>query len=289
MDRPDDSAHRTDAHRAVVVSAVGLALTGSVELTLAVLTHSVGLLGDALHNLSDVSTSALVFVGFRVSKRPPTRAFPYGYERAEDVAGLGIAVVIWLSAGFAGVESYRKLVGHGATTHLGLGMVGAVFGIIGNQAVARYKGRIGRRISSATLIADAQHSWLDSVSSLGALLGLLIVALGYRWGDPLAGLSVTIFIAHIGYEVTRHLAARLMDGVDPAILERVEKAAATISGVSDVTAKARWSGRALRVDINALLGSETSLEDALHTGRHVELAVQQSVPEVTEVRVFATT
>src|SRR5713226_630900 len=114
--RHDEAAHRRAAHRAVAVSAIGLGITGGIELVLAVLTGSVGLLSDALHNLSDVSTSAVVFVGFWVSKRRPTGRFPYGYERAEDLAGLGVALVIWASALFAGIESYRKLAARGTTS-----------------------------------------------------------------------------------------------------------------------------------------------------------------------------
>jgi cation diffusion facilitator family transporter len=120
------------------------------------------------HNLSDVSTSAVVFLGFRLSRRPPTERYPYGLERAEDLAGIGIAVVIWASAAFAGFESVRKLIEHGHTAHVSAGIAGAVVGIVGNQAVARYKLIVGRRISSATLIADARHSWLDALSSTGA-------------------------------------------------------------------------------------------------------------------------
>src|ERR1700688_2909433 len=142
----DDAAHRRDANRAVGFSAAGLALAGLVELLLAVLTGSVALLGDAIHNLSDVSTSAVVFLGFRVSRKPASRTHPYGYERAEDLAGLGVALVIWLSAVFAGYESYRKLTGNGQTTHIWIGMAAAALGIAGNQAVAWYKRRIGKRI-----------------------------------------------------------------------------------------------------------------------------------------------
>ena len=121
------------------------------------LTGSVGLLGDAIHNLSDVSTSAVVFLGFRLSRRPPTERYPYGLERAGDLAGIGIAAATWVSAAFACYES--KLLEHGRTSHVGAGVVGAALGIVGNQVVARYKLRVGRRINSATLIADARHSW----------------------------------------------------------------------------------------------------------------------------------
>jgi hypothetical protein len=124
-------------------------------------------------------------------------------------------VVIWASAAFAGYESVRKLIEHGRTSDVGLGIAGAVLGIIGNQVVARYKMRVGRRINSATLIADARHSRLDALSSAGALAGLIAVALGQAWGDPVAGIAVTIFICHVGYEVTADVMRRLADGVDP--------------------------------------------------------------------------
>ncbi len=201
--RFNDRMDRRDAHRAIGISALGLGLTGLIELGIALVTGSVGLLGDALHNLSDVSTSLVVFVGLRVSRRAASASNPYGYERAEDIAGLGVALVIWVSAAFAGAVSVRKLLVSGGTSHVGLGIVAAAVGIVGNQLVARYKLRVGRRIQSATLVADAQHSWLDAVSSAGALLGLVGVLAGYRWADGVAGLVVTGFIVHVGWRVTR--------------------------------------------------------------------------------------
>jgi cation diffusion facilitator family transporter len=282
--RHDEAEHRRAANRAIAVSAVGLALTGGIELVLALITHSVGLLGDALHNLSDVSTSALVFIGFAVSKKPPTARYPYGYERAEDIAGLGVALVIWASAIFAGVESYRKLVGHGQTTHVGIGMVGAVLGIAGNQVVARYKARVGRRIQSATLQADARHSWLDALSSLGALIGLGVVALGYRIGDPIAGFAVTLFILHVGYEVTSELVHHLMDGVEPDLLQDGKAAAETVPGVLDAEVVGRWTGRTLRLDVQARLDPGVTIADAEDVGRQVEAAVLDTVEEARQVR-----
>ena len=244
----DDTADRRQANRAIAVSALGLAATGLIELLLAILTGSVGLLGDAIHNLSDVSTSAVVFLGFRLSAGP-TERYPYGLERAEDLAGVGIAVVIWASAAFAGYESIRKLVDHGHTSHLAAGIAGAVIGILGNQIVARYKLVVGRRINSATLIADARHSWLDALSSAGALAGLIAVALGQPWGDPVAGLAVTAFICHVGYEVTGDVVHRLADGIDPAVITGAEAAAGSVPGVLYAHARARWTGRTLRVEI----------------------------------------
>lgn len=279
----DDTEHRRDANRAVAVSAVGLALTGLVELGIALLTGSVGLLGDALHNLSDVSTSLVVFIGFHVSKRPATPTNPYGYERAEDLAGLGVALVIWASAVFAGVVSIHKLTEHGRTSHLGLGMAAAAVGIVGNQVVARYKLRVGRRIQSATLLADAQHSWLDALSSAGAFLGLVGVALGLRWADGVAGLIVTAFILHVGWEVTSELFVHLMDGVDPQVLADAEKAALAVPGVEHVHARGRWMGRSLLVELEGFVPAATTVHAAEAVGQQVEEAVRTAVPECRAV------
>ena len=275
----DDADERRQANRAVAVSAVGLGVTGLVELLVAILTGSVGLLGDAIHNLSDVSTSAVVFLGFRLSRRPPTETYPYGLERAEDLAGVGIAVVIWVSAAFAGFESVRKLLEHGHTAHVGAGIAGAVLGIVGNQVVARYKLVVGRRINSATLLADARHSWLDALSSAGALAGLVAVALGQSWGDPVAGLAVTAFICHVGYEVTADVLHRLADGVDPDVITRAEAAAGSVPGVIHAHARARWTGRTLRVEVEGWVDPGLTVQDADALGRVVADQISRQLPE----------
>lgn len=277
--RRDDTADRRDANRAVGVSAAGLAATGLIELLLAVLTGSVGLLGDAIHNLSDVSTSAVVFLGFRLSRRPASERYPYGLERAEDLAGVGIAVVIWASAAFAGYESVRKLIEHGHTAHVGAGIAGAVIGIIGNQVVARYKLKVGRRIGSATLVADAKHSWLDALSSAGALAGLIAVAAGQSWGDPVAGLAVTAFICHVGWEVTVDVTRRLADGVDPEVIQGAEAAAGSVPGVVHAHARARWTGRTLRVEIEGWVDPDLTVRAADLLGHEVAGAVAERLPE----------
>jgi cation diffusion facilitator family transporter len=283
----DEKEHREAANRAIGISAIGLALTGGFELALAIYTGSVALLGDALHNLSDVSTSLVVFLGFRVSKRKPTKRYPYGYERAEDLAGLGVALVIWASAAFAGIQSYQKLVHNSGTTHLVPGMVAAVVGVIGNQVVARYKSRVGKRIQSATLIADAKHSWLDAISSVGALLGLVAVYFGLRWGDPVAGFAVTLFIAHVGYEVTIEIAHHLMDGVDEDDILTATEAARSVKGIEQVEVRGRWMGRSLLLEIEAQMAGPTTLSEAQRVGVEVEERVRNAVPAARQVRYLA--
>ncbi len=282
----DESVDRRDANRAVIWGGAGLALTGLIELGLALLSGSVALLGDALHNLSDVSTSVLVFIGFRASRRSPTERYPYGFERAEDISGVGIAIVIWASAAFAGIESVRKLLSHGGTSHVGWAIAGACVGILGNQIVAWYKRRIGTRINSATLIADAKHSWLDALSSAGALIGLLGVLAGLNWADAVAGIVVTGFICHVGWEVSTDIAHRLMDGVDPEILTTAETVAASVPGVRHAHARARWTGRTLRVEIEGWVDGHTTVAEADHIGQTI---ADRLAPQLPDMRNFAWT
>lgn len=281
--RHDEREHRHQANQAVGFSALGLAIAGGVELAIAVFTGSVALLGDALHNLSDVSTSLVVFVGFRVSKRSPTAPYPYGFERAEDLAGLGVALVIWASAIFAGYESFQKLISGATTTHLTAGVAAAAVGVFGNQVVARYKIHIGKRIQSATLVADGKHSLLDSLSSLGALAGLVAVALGQRWGDPVAGIAVTLFIARVGYEVTHEVFHHLMDGLDPSDSAAAQAAALSVAGVESALVRGRWMGRSLILEVEARVAPDLTVADAEAIGCKVEDAIFDVVEAVRQV------
>lgn len=285
--RHDEGVHRAEANRALGFSALGLGIAGVLELAVALLSGSVALLGDALHNLSDVTTSLVVFVGFRISKHSPTARYPYGFERAEDLAGLGVALVIWASALFAGYESVQKLFSGGETTHLGLGIAAAAVGVVANQVVGRYKGRVGRRIQSSALIADAKHSWLDSLASVGALLGLLAVGLGQPWGDPVAGFAVTLFIVHVGYQVTSQLAHHIMDGVDIEDCQAARLAAQSVPGVESAVVRGRWTGRSLILEVEGRVRSDLTVAEAERVGSEVEDAVFGAVESVRQVRWMA--
>lgn len=221
----DDADERRQANRAVVVSAVGLALTGVIELA---------------------------------TRWYPTRWRRWTYGRAEDLAGIGVALVIWASAVAAGFESVTKLLRHGGTTHPGRGIAAAVVGIVGNQFAARYKLVVGRRSGSATMVADAKHSRLDALSSAGAMVGLIGVALGWGWADAIAGIIVTGFICHVGREVTSDIAQRLLDGVDPRIITTAETVATAVQGADHAHARAPLDGRTRRVEVEGFLDPDRS-------------------------------
>ena len=272
--------------RAIAVSSVGLLFTSTLELVVVVFSGSVALLADGLHNLGDVFTTVGVYFGFRASRRSPSARYPYGYGRAEDLAGIVIIVAIWSSAVLAAIQSYDKFRSGRGTTHLTIGMVAAVIGIVGNQLVARYKLRVGRAIKSAPLIVDARHSWLDAVASFGALLGLIGVALGFKQADPIAGFAITALIVHIGIDATRDVVSRLMDVHDPEAAERVRSVALEIQGIESISdLRVRWLGREAEVRLVIHLRPNTSITEAHALAHAVQDRVKAELPEAREVMV----
>jgi divalent metal cation (Fe/Co/Zn/Cd) transporter len=121
------------------------------------------------------------------------------------------------------------------------------------------------------------------LSSVGALVGLILVASGVRWGDPVAGLAVTLFIVNVGREVTGEMLHHLMDGVDPSHLKMAATAASSVPGVMTVDARGRWMGRSLVIDIDAQVAAGLSMTAAEAIGGEVRAAIFEVLDEARRV------
>lgn len=272
--------------RAIRLSAVALGATAAFQFVIVALGGSAALFADALDNLGDVVTTITLALAFMGARRAADHRYTFGYQRLEDLAGVFIVIVIWASAGLAGFESSRKLVGEHEVGFLGWGIAAALAGAAGNEFVARYKIRVGRRIGSQPLVADGQHARTDALASLAAFAGLLGVRLGFEEADPIAGLLVTLAIAAIAWEASRHVLARLLDAVDPAIVRRVEDIARQTAGVVEIgRVQARWAGRSLYVTLTVAADGHLSLSDAHAVAEAVHHAVLHDVPGVAQVDV----
>ena len=208
------------------------------------LSGSVALLGDALHNGADALTAVPLGVAFLLSRRRPTRRYTYGYGRAEDLAGIVIVAVIVLSSAAAAYAAVTRLLHPHPVTHLAAVAIAAAVGFAGNELVARYRIRTGRRIGSAALVADGLHARTDGFTSLAVLVGAGGVAIGWRWADPVVGLLITAAIAMVGWQAAREVGRRLMDSVDPALTEQAEATLLATPGVLAAgRVRLRWVGR----------------------------------------------
>jgi cation diffusion facilitator family transporter len=253
----------SDGIRAVAVSLALLLATAGVQALVVVASGSVALLGDTLHNAADALTAVPLWLAFRLSRRAPTTRFTYGYGKAEDLAGLAVIALIAASAGFAGYEAINRLLHPEKVSQLGFVMAAAVVGAVGNEVVAQYRIRVGRRIGSAALEADGVHARTDGVTSLLVLVGAVGVALGAEWADPVVGLLITAAIVFVGYQAVRSVGQRLLDAVDPAIVERIAVVVGAVDGVVSVTeVRARWAGHRLLAQVRLSVSGNLSVTKA---------------------------
>lgn len=285
-----DSALESSAAgiRAVKVSLIALGATASAQVVIVAISGSVALLADTVHNFSDALTAIPLWIAFALSTKAATRRYTYGFGRAEDLAGLFVVAMIALSAVIAGVESIRRLVNPVPIQHVGWVALAGLIGFIGNELVAVYRIRVGRRIGSAALVADGLHARTDGFTSLAVLLGAGGVALGFPLADPIIGLVITVAILAVLRAAVRDVFGRLMDAVDPRFVDTAEAALAAEPGVTGVRSiKMRWIGHRLHVDAELDVDPATSLTDAHRIAHEAEHTLTHAVPKLSSALVHA--
>lgn len=248
---------------AIKWSFVGLMITALLQVAVVILSSSVALLADTIHNFGDASTAIPLWIAFRFARLKPNRRFPYGYARVEDLAGAAIVLTILFSAIVAGYEAIDRLIHPRQVQYLWAVAAASIVGFIGNEAVAVFRIRVGKEIGSAALVADGYHARVDGLTSLAVLAGALGVWLGYPLADPLVGLGITAAILGIVWQSARAIFTRMLDGVDPDVIDELAHAAHHVSQVQDVTdVRARWLGHRLHAEVSIAVKPELSVSEA---------------------------
>ncbi len=251
--------------RAIRWSFVGLCVTALVQVVVVWLSGSVALLADTVHNFADAATAVPLWIAFALSRWKPNRKFTYGYGRAEDLAGISIVIIIALSAALAGYQAVQRLLHPQPVGYLWAVVAASVIGFLGNEAVALFRIKAGREIHSAALIVDGYHARVDGLTSLAVLFGAVGVWLGYPLADPIVGLLITLAILQIVWQSSKAVFTRVLDGVDPDIVEDIRHGAGHADGVEKVTdVRARWLGHRLHAELNVAVASHLSVAQA-HT------------------------
>ena len=274
--------------RAVKISLFALAATSIAQLVIVTISGSVALLADTIHNFSDALTAIPLWIAFALGTRVATRRYTYGFGRAEDLAGLFVVAMIALSAVIAGIESIRRLIDPVPVEHLGWVAAAGLIGFVGNELVATYRIRVGRRIGSAALVADGLHARTDGFTSLAVLFGAGGVALGFPLADPIIGLVITVAILAVLRTAVRDIFRRLMDAVDPTLVDSAEVALAAEPGVTAVrSVKMRWIGHRLHADAELDIDPATSLSDAHRIAHDAEHTLTHAVPKLSTALIHA--
>lgn len=274
--------------RALKISLLLLGVTASFQLVIVILSRSVGLLADTVHNFGDALTAVPLAAAFWLSRRPPNKRYTYGYGRSEDLAGIFIVLTILASSAVAAWEAINRLIHPQHVQHLPWVMAAGVVGFLGNEAVAQYRIRVGRKIGSAALEADGYHARTDGFTSLAVVLGAIGVALGWKLADPIIGLAITIAILVVVKNAARDIYRRLMDAVDPALVDQVTTVLAQTPGIEKVgNVRLRWIGHELNAEVNILSAGTRSLTEAHEIAEHAERELLHKVKRLTRVTIHS--
>ncbi|MFF0924506.1 cation diffusion facilitator family transporter [Rhizobium leguminosarum] len=275
---------------AIKWSFVILALTAAMQIVVVAISGSVALLADTIHNVADATTAIPLWIAFVLARRKPSKTFTYGLGRVEDLAGITIVIIILFSALVAGYEAIDRLVHPQAVSNLGWLIAAGLIGFAGNEAVAVFRIRVGREINSAALIADGFHARTDGLTSLAVVAGAIGVWLGFPLADPIVGLLITVAILGIVWQSARSVLTRMLDGVEPEIVDEIAHAAGHVKGVEKVAeAKARWLGHKLHVDVAVVIDESVLLAEANLITSELEKALFAHIPALAVATVRITT
>lgn len=274
--------------RAVKASLLVLAITAAVQIVIVVISGSIALAADTIHNFSDALTAVPLWIAFALGTKAATRRYTYGFGRAEDLAGLFVVAMITLSAIIAGYEAGVRLVHPRPIENIGWVALAGLAGFIGNEWVALYRIRIGRRIGSAALVADGLHARTDGFTSLAVLFAAGGVALGFPLADPIVGLTITVAILAVLRTAVRDVFRRLLDAVDPELVDTALTTLAARPGVRSVrSVRMRWIGHRLHADAELDIDPTVSLAEAHRIAHDAEHDLMHAVPKLTTTMIHA--
>jgi cation diffusion facilitator family transporter len=251
-------------------SFVALVATALVQAVVVVLSGSVALLSDTIHNVGDALTAVPLWIAFALGRLGTSRRFPFGYGKVEDLAGVMVVLIILFSAVVAGYETLERLIHPQPVGLLWAVAVAGTVGFVGNEAVAVFRIRVGRQIGSAALVADGYHARSDGWTSLAVVVGAAGVWLGYPLADPIVGLLIAVAILVIVWQSGKAVFTRLLDGVEPEAIEEIRHAASDVPGVEDVSeVRARWLGHRLHAEVNVVVDPDLSVAEGHAIAREV--------------------
>ena len=266
---------------AIKWSFAGLGVTAIAQFIIFLLSGSIALFADTIHNVADAFTAVPLWIAFLFARRPPSKRFAYGLGRVEDLAGAVVVLVIGGSAVAAGYVSIDRLM-NPQDVHLVWAVAAAgIVGFFGNEAVAIFRIRIGREIHSAALVADGYHARVDGLTSLGVFGGAIGVWLGFPIADPIVGLAISAVILRIVWQSSKAVFTRMLDGVDPGVVDEIEHEAGHVEGVVSVSeVRPRWLGHRLEVEAHITVHSDVTIEEAHRIGSEVSHRLSHAIPYI---------
>lgn len=254
------------------------------------LAHSGAMVSDGIHSASDVFSTVVVMVGYRLAGKESDENHQYGHERIECVAAILLSMILCITGFAIGLAGFRKIIGQESISLEAPGLLAlaaAVLSILVKEAMYWYTRGAAKKVNSAALMADAWHHRSDSLSSIGSMAGIIGARLGYPVCDPIASVIICVFIVKAAYEIFKDAVDKMMDtACDTETLENMRRVITAQEGVLGIDRlQTRLFGARIYVDVEIAADGELPLREAHVIAERVHNAIENSFEEVNHCMV----
>ncbi|NOY77167.1 MAG: cation transporter [Calditrichaeota bacterium] len=206
-----------------------------VKVVFGFMTQSIALIADAFHTLSDISTSIIILIGFRISRKPPDKEHPFGHGRMEAIATLIIATLLLVTGIELGKSAFMRIL-HPRPIHASWIVIGIIFiTVLLKEALAQFSRQLGKMIQSGALEADYWHHHTDAIAAILVIIAMVLGKFNFPYLDGYAGVLVSIIIIFMGFRIAKQSSDCLLGASpDPEIISKIKKIVQSFNEVLNV-------------------------------------------------------
>lgn len=281
----EDQLRYQEAKKVSIISLITNVLLTVVKAIIGFLSGSTALVADAFHSASDLFGTVVLLQGLRIAHKPPDESHPYGHQRAETITSKILAIILIVTALGIGLEAYRVLRQPVIEPPEFKAIYIAFLSIVSKEWLYRYTVKVGNKIKSSAVIADAWHHRTDAFSSIAALIGIGGAVYGYPIMDPLAGLFVSILILKTGISIYKQAILALMDTApSKEILKEIRESAFQAKGIREVQdVKVRQYGSKFIVDMKVCVDPHITVKEGHGAAARAKENIMKSTDDVQDV------
>ena len=277
----------SQAKKVTLIGALINALLGFIKLIGGIVLHSHALAADGVHSFSDLITDGMVLFASKYGSQDADDTHPYGHQRIETAATLLLALLLILVGAGIAWDSVNEIIHKSHDMPGWLTLPIATLSIIANEGLFHYTQRVGKRIHSELLLANAWHHRSDAASSIVVLLGLVGSLAGFIYLDALAAAIVGFLIIKMGWSYGWNSVKELVDtAVDPEMVKAIKKIIVHVDGVEKIhQLRTRMMGHDIFIDVHILVSPYISVSEGHFIAQHVHQALLDCVERVKDVTV----
>lgn len=276
-----------EIRKVTLIGSVIDLLLGVGKIIIGIAAGSHALIADGIHSLSDLATDFLVLFAAKHAHREADDEHPYGHGRIETVATVALGVALVLVAVGICVDGYQRMSSDVVIRHGVLALLTAFLSVVSKEWIYQYTVRVGRRLRSNMVIANAWHSRTDAISSIIVIIGVAGAMSGFSYLDSVAAIAVALMIAKIGWDLLWKSLQELIDtALEPDMVEEIRQTILEVDGVRAChMLRTRYSGSDSLVDVHILVDPALSVSEGHQIGERVRLRLIEHVEHVADVTV----